>query len=394
MDQLQIRTFGEFSFRMGDALVTETGGGSRKAWLLLACLVCFRGQTVSQTRLGELLWPGDTTPEDPGGTLRTTFHRARALLNGLWPNAGHDLLLRREGGFAWNEAYPVTVDADRFEQLCQGEPPLPDLLEALDLYQGGFLPRLSSEPWAIPVQTHFHNLYISATLRACALLAAENRHRETAELCRRAIAQDPYQESVSQWLIRSLAAIGDQKAAQLAYEQLDRRLYDAFGIHPSGETRQVYRQTVTACQQPSLPMDTVLAQLQEPSPIPGAMECDYDHFKILCHAECRSLERSGRPTHVALLAVSAGGEIPLSRSRLNRVMHQLGETIRLNTRRGDVFSRCSESQYILMLPGASYENSCMVCRRVLGAYRHTHPYTNIQLRFIVQPLTPTLRVPR
>ena len=46
-------------------------------------------------------------------------------------------------------------------------------------------------------------------------------------------------------------------------------------------------------------------------------------------------------------------------------MENLQEQVRTGLRRGDVAARCSVSQYILMLPQANYENSCMVCRRLI-----------------------------
>ena len=74
-------------------------------------------------------------------------------------------------------------------------------------------------------------------------------------------------------------------------------------------------------------------------------------------------------------------------------MEQLGEQIRLNLRRGDTFSRCSISQYIIMLPHANYENSCMVARRILGAFNRIHPHVSANLHYMVQPLSPSICVP-
>ena len=139
-------------------------------------------------------------------------------------------------------------------------------------------------------------------------------------------------------------------------------------------------------------MEEILEHLQEPDTGEGAMQCDYDYFKVLCYAESRSMERSGAAAHVALLRISSG-EKSLSGRSLSRIMEQFGAVLRQNLRRGDVISRCSKSQYIVLLPGANYENSCMVCRRVIAAFRHLHPHVSAQIHFMVQPLTPGVRVP-
>ena len=132
-----------------------------------------------------------------------------------------------------------------------------------------------------------------------------------------------------------------------------------------------------------------MQQLQEPEGNTGAMQCDYDYFKILCFAESRAMERSGNATHIALLSISSDTDHPLSKRSMNRIMEQLGEALRSNLRRGDTFSRCSVSQYIIMLPKANYENSCMVCERIIRAFCRQYPHSPAQLHYSVRPIEPT-----
>lgn len=398
METIHIQTFGEFSLRAGEAAVSDTNNRTRKVWLLLACLICSRGRSVSQKKLIELLWGDDPASSNPENALRITFHRARTLLNQLWPTAGHDLILHKDTGYAWNDQFPAVLDYEQFEKLCtqKAEDPglrLDALLEALSLYRGEFLDKQSSEAWVIPLCAHFHNLYISAVLEAAGLLSGQERHGEAAAICRTAAAAEPYHEPLHQVLMKELAAAGDQKGAAAVYDALSHRLFDDFGIRPTDETRAVYRTAVHSPSQQSLPMDVVLEQLQEQVAAAGAMECDYDYFKVLCHAEARAMLRRGNATHIILMSLSSADGTPLSQRSRSRIMSQLGEQIRINLRRGDTFSRCSVSQYIIMLPKANYENSCMVCRRVITAFHRAHPHVNAKINFMVQPLTPSICVP-
>ena len=59
-----------------------------------------------------------------------------------------------------------------------------------------------------------------------------------------------------------------------------------------------------------------------------------------------------------------------------------------NLRQGDVITRCSVSQFILMLPQANYENSCMVCQRIIRAFFRQYPHSPADIHFSVQPLEP------
>ena len=193
--------------------------------------------------------------------------------------------------------------------------------------------------------------------------------------------------------MQELAAVGDMKGAAQVYETLSKRLFDDFGIRPSPETWAIYRIAAHSPSETTLPMDEVLEHLTEPEVISGAMQCDYDHFKVLCFAESRAMERNGNVTHIVLLSLASEDEKPLTKRSQKRIMEQLGEQIRTNLRRGDTFSQCSVSQFIIMLPKANYENSCMVCRRVLGAFRRAHPHVAAKINYMVQPLSPSVCVP-
>ena len=395
---LQISMLGEFSLRAGENSISDSDNRTRKIWTLLAYLICQRGQPVSQRRLIELLWGDEPASSNPENALRITFHRARNLLNQLWPTAGRELILYKDTGYCWNGQVPAELDFEEFDRLCslKNEDPAQRLeacLRALALYRGDFLEKQASDIWVIPISTHFHNLYVNTALEAVELLSAVGRRREAADICRKAVAAEPYHELLHQHWMRQLAALGDTKAAASVYDSLSRRLFNDFGIRPDAQTQAVYRTAVHAPGDAVLPMDRVLEQLTEPEGAVGAMQCDYDHFKILCFAESRAMERSGTVTHVVLLSLTPEDEKPLSKRSLNRIMEQLGQQIRVNLRRGDTFSRCSVSQYVLMLPRANYENSCMVCRRVLGAFRRAHPHVAANIHYMVQPLTPTVRVP-
>ena len=398
MEHVQICMLGEFSLRAGSVTISDAGNRSKKVWSLLAYLICNRDRAISQQKLIGLLWGDEPDSDNPENALRITLHRLRAQLEQLWPGAGRELILRKSGGYAWNSEASMELDCDRFEQLCQTaaadeETRLQDLLEALSLYRGEFLPRQGGEMWVVPIATHFHNLNLEGSLEAAQLLSARGRHEEAARICRAAAAAEPYHEPLHQKLMQELSAAGDPKGAAAVYETLSKRLFDDFGIRPNEQTREVYRTAAHSPESRELPMEEVLQHLQEPEGNAGAMQCDYDYFKVLCFAESRAMERSGNATHIALLSLTGETDKPLSKRSRDRIMDQLGQQLRSNLRRGDTISRCSVSQYIIMLPKANYENSCMVCRRVITAFHRAHPHISAKVNYMVQPLTPGICVP-
>ena len=398
MEPIQICMLGDFTLTYRDHQISESGNRSRRVWNLLSYIICHRGRTLSQKRLFDQLWGDDAEVTNPESTLRLLLHRTRGVLDQLYEGAGRECILRKDGGYCWNPEIPVVVDFEQFEALGQNPSADPSqrlsqVMEALELYRGEFLSRQSSEDWVIPIGAHFQNQFLLLSQEAAQLLSQAGRYEEAAQICRKAIAAEPYFEPIYQALMQILAAMGNNKGAAEVYDTLSRRLFDDFGIRPSEQTREVYRIAAHSPEDRTLPMDEVLEHLQEPEALPGAMQCDYDYFKVLCYAESRAMERSGSVTHIALLSVSSPVEKTLTKRSLNRIMEQLGTVLRTNLRRGDTISRCSVSQYIIMLPKANYEDSCMVCRRVLGAFHRTHPHVSARIQFLVQPLSPSISIP-
>ena len=127
-------------------------------------------------------------------------------------------------------------------------------------------------------------------------------------------------------------------------------------------------------------------QLRENDSCPGALVCEYDFFRILHYFMARSVARSGIAVHLALVSVSGKKETELSGKRLEKIMLNLEETVRRSLRRGDAAAKCSSSQFVIMLPRANYENSCMVCERILRAYHQKHINADVEFRYEVVAL--------
>ena len=392
MEKLQIQMFGGLSLRAGETVITDRDNRSRKVWHLLAYLITRRSRPVAQNELIETLWGDDPTLDNPESALKVTLHRARQLLDRLRPGAGKDLICKVAGGYQWSGEPDMELDTDRFEEACcreyaDEEAFLTGALEALDLYRGEFLAGLSVHTWVIPIATHYHNLYITLLLRAVPRLLEGQRLAEAVALCRAAIPAEPYHEELHRLLMTALLGQDKSREAVAVYDELSRRLLHDFGITPHAVTRELYRQASHTVGDRTMPMDTVLDHLLEQDPAAGALLCSFEAFRVLCHAEARAMVRSGQATHVALLSVTGEGDKHLTRRSLETAMENLGDQIRTGLRRGDAFCKCSASQYVILLPEANFENSCVVCRRVIGAFTRRYPHSPIRIHYMVRPLS-------
>ena len=92
--------------------------------------------------------------------------------------------------------------------------------------------------------------------------------------------------------------------------------------------------------------------------------------------------------HLGLISILPQREGELSRRSLDRVVDNLRELIRTTLRRGDVAARCSVSQFIIMLPQANFENSRMVCDRLIRTFARQYPHSPARLQASIHPMEP------
>ena len=394
---LQIQMFGSFALKASDCTITEEDSRSRKIWLLLAFLIYCRSRTILPSELTDLLWDEGDERVNPQGALKTTLHRLRSLLAPLKEAAGCDLIVRQNGTYGWNPQLLVDFDVEQFDRFCREgrqcqhpEEKLDCFLQAIELYRGDFLPKLSMESWVVPIAAYFHNQYVATVQETLTLLETARRFGDAVQLCRDALRIEPYSEDLYRHLMKNLIATGQRDAAAAAYQDLSRLLLSNFGIMPPEDITALYREAIRTDNGYVLPEEALRDQLREANPSSGAMFCEYDAFKLLYQAMARSISRTGDVYHIALLSVKGPKGKSLSQRSLSLAMKNLQVQILGNMRRGDIVTRCSASQFIIMLPKANYEGSCIVCARILRAFYRQHPHSPVDISYSVQALEPTV----
>jgi len=391
----RIRLLGELSIAYQDKQIQDTDNRSRKVWLLLAYMIYFRNRTITTEELIYLLWSNEDSSSNPSNALKTMFHRVRSTLDQLGPDVGRNLIIRRQGGYTFNTELSFDLDILRFEALCQNgkmekdpQVRLASYLEALELYQGDFLPKLSTEAWVIPISAYYHSLYLQTTHEVLAILEETQQTDLSATICRRAIEIEPYDEQLYASLMRYLLRLGEHQVVIALYANISEILFSQFGVTPSEELRSLHREAMRSSGDRELDLHSVRSSMLTDASLPGALYCEYDFFKSIYNAEARSVSRNGTVIHVALLNVKTAKGSALPKRSLDRCMDNLEQLLRGILRRGDVVSRCSASQYILLLPNANYENSCMVLDRIVRRFGRQYPHSPAFLRYSIQPLDP------
>lgn len=390
---LRIQMLGEFVLSAGNKTIRDNDNRSRKVWLLLAYIIYFRNRRISKEELIERFWVDEDGSTDPVNALKAVIYRVRTTLDGLGKSMGKSLINCTKGNYKWNTDADFVIDIDEFERLYRlfstekdEERELQYGLQAVSIYRGDFLAKFSNESWILPINAYYHRIYLQIVQRCLELLSARERAGEIAELSRRAIEIEPCDERLYYYLMRALMDMGDPQGVRSVYDSMSTELFSRLGIMPSDEIRLLYREAMRTSNEMETDLSSILEDLREAEEDDGAYLCEYDFFKALYHVKARSVIRSGDTVHMCLISVSGGKVNPLPKRSLSLCMKNLCGIITSSLRKGDMVTKCSPSQYLIMLPQANYENSCAIMERMVKTFVRRYPHSPAELRYMVQPL--------
>lgn len=391
-DSIKVNMLGSFSFYKGEEMLLEDEGKSRKLWNLLAYLIVNRGKKLSPTELPEILCSDDRIA-DPIKAVKNLVYRLRLLLiNSPMPKLGY---IQQNGGiYTWNNKINVETDTDQIialykaaqnEEISQAEA-IKKYMEAINLYKGEFLPRLSYEEWSFTLRVYYHRMYTYCIQELFDLLSREKNYKPMIEICERAISLDPYDEGIYIIYLKSLIGVNMEKQAFKAYEEITERLYNELGINPSEELKQIYRELLKTIKKIEMDLQNIKVDLSEHEFIDGTFCTDYEIFKGIYRFTARNVERNGSSVFVMLYTVSDLNEETLKPEVLTKNMLKLKAAIQKVLRKGDIFAQYSLSQYIIILPNVSYENGVRVGERIRAANKKSGQDKNIHLTYKLQPI--------
>lgn len=395
---LQISMLGGFSLSFDEGhSIDYRDNRSNKLWMVLAYLLTYREKQVTQDELIEILW-GDEEIDNPANTLKTLRHRLCTMLDGLGGISGKEMIHYNHGVYAWNNEIDCIVDTDQFSTYCSLgdretdlEQQLSYYLNAIEYYGGDFLPKLASELWVMSAHAYYHAEFLRVVKKCLTLLKDANRSYEMITVCQKAVAIEPYDETLHRELIQALVNTGAKQSALAHYEKVKEMFYHEFGIDLSDDLVELYKQIIAENNDYAADLSLITGQLQEAAAL-GAFYCEYALFKEIYRLITRMLERNGQSVYLCLISVTdKNGKRIANSKKQGEAVGKLRTTIQFSLRRGDVFTRYSVSQYLVLLSSINCENTNMVLNRILENFKRDNPNLAVQLQMSSQPVTVEMR---
>ena len=204
---ITFHTLGRFSLQVGTDVIAKENLRQRRAGELLVLLLSSPGFLLSSDQVTDAMCP----EKDPRAALDFYHHATSALRRLLEP----DLPDRRfpcrylevdEERIALLLPPGSEIDFLKFEDQLK----LKNWEEAIQLYQGEFLPAFRFVEWTIPIRQRLADQY-----EAAALLLAEHRLKQgddlaCIEIIRQVLLRNPWQEMAVELGMRGALARGDR----------------------------------------------------------------------------------------------------------------------------------------------------------------------------------------
>ena len=240
---LDLITLGGLRVRVGTQPIPADRWRSARGRRLFQFLLVHRFRWVTGDEVVEALWP-DADPEKARGSLWQSVFRLRRILEPELKQSRASCYVRvADAGYRLEPGDGHTYDVVEFEESIREADRLvaqrpraaePLYRHALELYAGDYLPEDPYEEFLIPQRERLREMSLRAAARLVGICAAGRRWNEAIPLCRRALADDPYNEDLHFHLVEAQIRLGRRREALEAYREFEAKIDQRTGAAPVG----------------------------------------------------------------------------------------------------------------------------------------------------------------
>lgn len=386
-----IYMLGELSFSYGEEVFSIKCSNTSKVMQLLLILLRAGKEGVPRVQLLEALY-GNAETQDTKNAFRILVFRLRKLLEDtIIPKDNY--IYVEKGIYRFGGHMPVQIDAEIFEQRANAaflnedrQERADALMRACEVYSGEFLPFLPEEEWVSEENIRYKELYFHCVREGCNLMRESGRYEEMLDLCSRATKIYPYEE----WQlvqIDCLLAMNRYKEALNVYENTTTLFFEEMGLSRSEKMLERFRTMSSQIHYSMGTLADIKNSLKEKEFVPGAYYCGYPSFIDSYRIISRTIERSGQSIFLMLCTITDNRGNPIEKEEiLNKQTENLSQAIGRSLRRGDLYTRYSPNQFLILLMGINQEDCEITYNRICLRFREGCPGQKIQIRYYVSSI--------
>jgi LuxR family transcriptional regulator, maltose regulon positive regulatory protein len=201
----------------------------------------FKQDAVTKEQVAEELWPELTNPQALKARFKDEIYRLRRAV-------GKNVIVLDEVYYHFNRRLDYEYDVEAFESYLTRARKTSDTVKriecyqkAIDLVHGPFLNEIDTL-WIVDERQRLGQMYVSALEELASLYLNSNQLYQCLSVCHLALDQDRYNEVIYQLEMRAYAALGDRASIVRQYQACKTALEEGFGLLPSQETENIYRE--------------------------------------------------------------------------------------------------------------------------------------------------------
>jgi ATP/maltotriose-dependent transcriptional regulator MalT/DNA-binding SARP family transcriptional activator len=243
--QLRVHSLGTFQVWRGSESIPSNGWQRTKSRRLFQLFLTYRHTPLDREQIYEHLWPG-ANPERTERNFKVALSTLyRVLEPDRAPGSESAYIGRDESLYYLRPEADLWLDMEAFSRAVQQAEALlpqtpaeaiPVLENALQLYQGDYLPDARYETWAAGERENLSVLYLRAADQLCALYLQEHQPKKTIDLCQQIFVEDNCWERAYRHLMLAYHQMGDHGQVARTYQRCVQILRDELDISPSPET--------------------------------------------------------------------------------------------------------------------------------------------------------------
>ena len=218
------------------------------------------------------------------------------------------------------------------------------------------------------------------------ILSLQGDYTTMLSLCSKAIGIYPSEEKLHITKIRCLIKQSRLKEALSAYYTITELLLNEWGVEPSDTLRELYQDIAAGYEGAQVPLNQIRDEIAEETKKDGAYYCPLMSFIDSYHFILRVIERSGQSVFLVLCdLVDTKGKVLQPGEALTNAISSLTEAIRQSLRRGDLYTRYSAAQYLVLLVGTNIENCTPISNRIAANFKKLLKGRGMHLKCSVLP---------
>ena len=378
--KIYVQMLGGFSITVGDEKL-DLGSNSKANFLKLTEIVLLRGMGgVSKRDLIDGIF-GHKSLLDENNSLNNLLHQARTQLKKAGM-PGRKIIDGKRGVHAPenNPDYEYILDVQEFEDVClkaksekKDDKKLYYYQKAFGIYGGELLPEFATDYWVILESVRLKRLYDD-------VVDFLGKHYKEAEDFEALF--DLYDKANkiypdNGWQIEMIDALILRKEYKTAYElytkcahyyqdELEVPIPDALRscYERLSDNVRVVTDDIRQIQANIIRKDEKLKSEMGTRKI-GAYLCPFTSFIDVYHVLRRNLERRGSSIFMMLCTlVDYEGKPIQNQEKLNARAEILQQSLSEGLRKGDVYTKYSSSQYLILLIGTKREDCAIIYQRL------------------------------